>query len=98
MVLGTGASGGVGAAAIQLVKRRKARVIAIAGRGKVQQMLHLGADEVMPRGESIVVKLGKMSVEVLLDVVAGPSFPELLDVLKKGGWYAPAGVIAGPIV
>ena len=97
-VLITGATGGVGAAAIQLVKRRKARVIAVAGRDKVQQIKGLGADEVIPRGESIAAKLGKMSVEVVLDVVAGPSFPELLDVLKKGGRYATAGAIAGPIV
>ena len=98
MVLSTGASGGVGAAAIQLVKRRKARVIAVVGRDKVQQVKGLGANEVIPRGESIVVKLDKMSVEVVLDVVAGPSFSKLLDVLKKGGRYATAGVIAGPIV
>ena len=73
-------------------------MIAVVGRDKVQQVKGLGANEVIPRGESIVVKLDKMSVEVVLDVVAGPSFPELLDVLKKGGRYAPAGVIAGPIV
>ena len=46
-VLGTGARGGVGAAAIQLVKRRKARVIAVVGRDKVQQREGLGADEVL---------------------------------------------------
>ena len=86
------------AAANQLVKRRKARVIAVAGRDKVQQIKGLGADEAIPRGGSIAAKLGKMSVEVVLDVVAGPSFPELLDVLKKGGRYATAGAIAGPIV
>jgi NADPH:quinone reductase-like Zn-dependent oxidoreductase len=97
-VLITGAGGGVGAAAVQLCKRRGARVIAVGSREKRGHLLNLGADEIIPRGESIVKMLGKMTVEVVLDVVAGPSFSELLDVLKKGGRYATAGAIAGPIV
>ena len=94
----TGASGGVGSAAIQLAKRRGAVVTAIAGRDKADQLLALGADQVVPRGENIVAKLGKESVDVALDVAAGPFFGELLHLLKKGGRYAVAGAIAGPIV
>lgn len=94
----TGASGGVGSAAVQLAKRRGAYVTAIAGRDKADQLLAIGADKVLPRGESIVAKLGKESVDVALDVAAGPGFGELLHVLKKGGRYAVAGAIAGPIV
>ncbi|KAF2008875.1 NAD(P)-binding protein [Aaosphaeria arxii CBS 175.79] len=94
----TGASGGVGAAAVQLCKRRGARVVAVSGKEKQGQVLELGADEVVVRGESVVGALGRMSVDVVLDVVGGPSFAELLDVLKKGGRYATAGAIAGPIV
>jgi NADPH:quinone reductase-like Zn-dependent oxidoreductase len=97
-VLITGASGGVGAAAIQLAKRRGAYVIAVGGRDKTDQMLALGADQVIARGKSMVERLGRDSVDVVLDLVAGPSFPELLDVLKKGGRYTVAGAIAGPIV
>lgn len=94
----TGAGGGVGAAAVQLCKRRGAKVIAVASRDKRDHLLELGADEVISRGESVVKNLGKMVVEVVLDVVAGLTFPDLLDVLKKGGRYATAGAIAGPIV
>ncbi|KAL1643023.1 hypothetical protein SLS61_009411 [Didymella pomorum] len=97
-VLITGAGGGVGAAAVQLCKRRGARVIAVASRDKREYLLGLGADEVVLRGKSIVDNLGKVSIEVVLDVVAGPTFSELLDVLKRGGRYATAGAIAGPIV
>ncbi|KAF1952454.1 Zn-dependent oxidoreductase [Byssothecium circinans] len=97
-VLITGASGGVGAAAIQLAKRRGARVTAIGGRDKAEQMLELGADQVIARDESVVQRLGRETVEVVLDLVAGPAFAELLDVLRKGGRYAVAGAIAGPIV
>jgi NADPH:quinone reductase-like Zn-dependent oxidoreductase len=97
-VLITGASGGVGAAAVQLAKRRGARVTAIGGADKTDQMLALGATQVVPRGESVFLALGGKSVDVVIDLVAGPAFSELLDVLKKGGRYAVAGAIAGPIV
>lgn len=97
-VLITGASGGVGSAAIQLARRRGATVTAVAGRDKADPLLALGADRVLPRGESIAATLGNETVDVVLDVAAGPGFGELLDVLKKGGRYAVAGAIAGPIV
>lgn len=97
-VIITGASGGVGAAAIQLAKRRGAHVVAIGGAEKTDQMLALGADQVLPRGASLVERLGKSVVDVVLDLVAGSVYPELLDVLKRGGRYAVAGAIAGPIV
>ena len=46
-VLITGASGGVGSAAIQLAKRRGARVIALASKAKHQDVLAFGADQVL---------------------------------------------------
>ena len=97
-VLITGASGGVGSAAIQLARRRGATVTAVAGRDKAEPLLALGADRVLPRGERIAATLGNETVDVVLDVAAGPGFGELLGVLKKGGRYAVAGAIAGPIV
>lgn len=97
-VLITGASGGVGSAAIQLAKRRGAEVTAIAAHGKIGEVEALGADRVIPRGESIVEHLGQGAADVVVDLVAGPQWPELLEVLKRGGRYAVAGAIAGPIV
>ncbi len=97
-VLIAGASGGVGSAAVQLAKRRGARVTAIAAASKAAELLELGADRVVARGESLVKALGRDSVDVVVDVAAGPAFPELLDVLRKGGRYAVAGAIAGPLV
>jgi NADPH:quinone reductase-like Zn-dependent oxidoreductase len=94
----TGASGGVGSAAIQLAKRRGAVVTAIVAKAKTDQILALGADRVHPRGESILKGLGRNVADVVIDVTAGPDFPELLDVLKRGGRYAVAGAIAGPLV
>lgn len=97
-VLITGASGGVGSAAVQLAKRRGAKVIAVAGAAKAAQVLALGAAQVVPRGESLVAALGRDSVDVVIDVTAGPGFPELPEVLRRGGRYAVAGAITGPIV
>lgn len=97
-VLITGASGGVGSAAIQLAARRGARITAIAAASKAGDLLELGAERVVPRGEHLVRALGRNSVDVVLDVAAGPAFAELLEVLRTGGRYAVAGAIAGPLV
>jgi NADPH:quinone reductase-like Zn-dependent oxidoreductase len=97
-VVVTGASGGVGSAAVQLAKRRGASVTAVAGATKADQLRALGADRVVSRNDSLVEHLGTESADVVIDVAAGPAFPELLRVLKRGGRYAVAGAIAGPIV
>lgn len=97
-VLITGASGGVGSATIQLVKRRGAKVIAIAGQSKIDAVREIGADVILERGTDLVATLGKESVDVVIDNVAGDGFPAMLEVLKRGGKYASSGAIGGPIV
>lgn len=97
-ILVTGASGGVGSAAVQLAKRRGASVIAVAGIAKANEMRALGADRVIPRGESLVDALGRQSTDVVIDLVAGPQWPDLLEILRRGGRYVVAGAIAGPMV
>lgn len=97
-VLITGASGGVGTAAVQLAKRRGAHVIAVAARSKAEAMGSVGADTVIARDADLIEALGHESVDVVVDVVAGPSWPPLLDVLRRGGRYVTSGAIAGPIV
>ena len=97
-VLVTGASGGVGSATVQLAKRRGARVAAITGKAKMQQVRGLGADIIVERGADPVEALGDSSVDVVVDNVAGPAFPQMLKVLRRGGRYVSSGAIAGPIV
>ena len=97
-VLITGASGGVGSAAIQLAKARGAYVIAVTSPAKKEQLLALGADEVIHRDADLTATPGANSVDVVIDLVAGPTWPKLLDVLKCHGRYAVSGAIAGPIV
>tara|TARA_R110002110_G_scaffold138241_1_gene323844 strand:- start:3122 stop:4231 length:1110 start_codon:yes stop_codon:yes gene_type:complete len=97
-ILITGASGGVGSAAVQLAKRRGATVIAVCGESKFDEVRQLGADQLIPRGQSLLEVLDKDSVQVVADLVAGPQWPELLEVLSRGGRYVVSGAIAGPIV
>ncbi|MCG8693660.1 MAG: alcohol dehydrogenase family protein [Minwuiales bacterium] len=97
-VLVTGASGGVGSAAIQLAGARGASVTAITSAGKSDVLRRLGAERTLARDDSPVEKLGPDSVDVVVDLVGGPQWPELLDVLRPGGRYAVAGAIGGPFV
>ena len=97
-VLVTGASGGVGSAAVQLAKARGARVIAITSPEKSEELLKIGASKTISRSDSVIDALGSNSVDVVIDLVGGNQWGELLEVLKPGGRYAVAGAIAGPLV
>ncbi len=97
-VLVTGASGGVGSAAVQLAKRRGAHVTAVAGAAKADTLRDIGADAVIDRRADLAAAVGRDSIDAVVDLVAGPSWPALLDVLRRGGRYATAGAIAGPLV
>jgi NADPH:quinone reductase-like Zn-dependent oxidoreductase len=97
-VLVTGASGGVGSAVVQLARLRGARVIAVTTHDKAREVLALGAQQTVERSANLVNVLGRESVDVVVDVVGGAAFTGLLDVLQRGGRYAVAGAIAGPVV
>jgi len=97
-VLITGASGGVGSAAVQLAKRRGAEVLAVAASAKADEVLALGADRVIDRNADLVEILGRDCVDLVVDLVAGQTWPALLELLRRGGRYATAGAIAGPMV
>jgi len=97
-VLVTGASGGVGSAAVQLARRRGSEVIAVAHPAKAAEVEAAGANRVVPRGADLLEVLGTESVHVVIDLVGGPAWPALLEVLRRGGCYATAGAIAGPMV
>lgn len=97
-VLVTGASGGVGTGVVQLARARGAAVVAVCGAAKAGALRELGAEEVVHRGEDLVEALGEESVDVVVDLVGGLGWPQLLAVLRRGGRYATAGAIAGPVV
>lgn len=60
--------------------------------------MDLGARETLARDDDYVARLGANSVDIVIDLVAGPKWPSLLEVLRPGGRYAAAGAIGGPIV
>jgi NADPH:quinone reductase-like Zn-dependent oxidoreductase len=97
-VLITGASGGVGSAAVQLAKRRGAIVTAMAGEDKAAAVRALGADHVIPRKADLASLFAGNPFDAAVDVVGGSQFTEILKCLRSGGRYAAAGAIAGPIV
>lgn len=98
LVLVTGASGGVGSAAVQLIKGRGADVIAVTSDSKSQDLITLGATKTLNRDQSVVEALGSNSVDVVIDLVGGKSWPALLEILRPGGRYAVSGAIAGAFV
>jgi NADPH:quinone reductase-like Zn-dependent oxidoreductase len=97
-VLVTGASGGVGSAAVQLAKRRGATVLGVASPSKTAAVKSLGAAQVVAPDADFVQEFGRDRIDAIVDVVGGRQFPALLEVLRRGGRYAAAGAIAGPIV
>lgn len=102
-VLVTGASGGVGSAIIQLARARGAIPFAVAGPGKEDALLEIGAEAVVTRGKGDLVDevekaTGGAPIDVVADLVAGSMFNDLLKILRPEGRYTTAGAIAGPVV
>lgn len=97
-VLVTGASGGVGSATIQLARRRGAEIVAVTTSAKADSVLALGAGGVIGRDADPVAQLGEASVDVVIDLVGGKQAESFFRLLRRGGRYAVAGAIGGPII
>ena len=93
-VLVTGASGGVGLAAVQLASRLGATVTGISSDAKAKMVRDAGAVQVLERGAAVP----EDTFHAVIDVVGGDIWPALIDALKPGGHYAVAGAIGGPMV
>jgi NADPH:quinone reductase-like Zn-dependent oxidoreductase len=91
----TGASGGVGSAAVQLAKRRGAHVTAITSRDKRDAVAALGADAVLCREDGAVAYVDLAAADVVVDNVGGAGFAALLKSIRRGGRYVTSGAIAG---
>ena len=100
-VLVTGASGGVGAYAVQLARALGAEPIGVCQPQKADLVRRLGAIATIERGapaDAALAAQGLDPVDVVVDVVGGEAWPSLLDALRRGGRYAVSGAIAGPHV
>jgi alcohol dehydrogenase len=93
-VLVTGASGGVGLAAVQLAYQTGAEVTGVASASKADCVRKAGASCVLGRDATPAAD----HFHAVIDLVAGPNWAGLIDALRPGGHYAVAGAIAGPII
>lgn len=92
-VLVTGASGGVGLAAVQIAVARGAEVVGQCSAAKAGAVRGLGA-RVLDRDAA----LPERAFEAVIDVVGGAGFAGRLSALRPGGRYATSGAVAGPEV
>jgi alcohol dehydrogenase len=92
-VLVTGASGGVGLAAVQLALLRGADVTAQCSPAMSAPLRAMGAT-ILPREATPRAR----SHDVVIDVVGGEGFQDRLDALCPGGRYATSGAVGGPMV
>src|SRR6056300_1614645 len=84
---------------VQLAKLRGATVIAMAAAAKHADVAALGPDLVLNRSpDNLRAALGNHKITVVADVVGGPYWPNLIDILERGGRYVCSGAIAGPMV
>ena len=90
----TGASGGVGLAAVQLAVLLGAEVTAQTSPTKADAVRQAGAAHILGRHEAPE----EGSIDVWIDVVGGPNWGSGLAALRPGGRLATSGAIAGPIV
>jgi len=103
-VLVTGASGGVGFAAVQLAVARGARVIALTSPDKDEAVRGAGAAAVVHRGPepaevaAAVAAAAGGPLDAVVDVVGGPLLPALLDRIRDGGRWVIAGALGGAVV
>lgn len=93
-VLVTGASGGVGLAAVELAGLKGAQVTAMCAAEKADAVLRAGAHDTLDRGAVPPAR----RFDAVIDVVGGSGWGALIEALRPGGRYAVSGAIAGPVV
>jgi NADPH2:quinone reductase len=99
----TGASGGVGVAALLLAKSMKLTLVALSRNAQKRTRLkELGADCVFDPntpdlGKTILSALGPKRLNLIIDSVGGPLLPQLMGVLDYGGRISVVGRSGGPV-
>ena len=97
-ILILGASGGIGHLAVQLAKRMKARVLAVAsGQDRVEFVKRLGADKVIDGRREDILKaaheFAPKGLDAVLLTAGGKAAAQAIATLRKGGRAAyPNGV------
>jgi D-arabinose 1-dehydrogenase-like Zn-dependent alcohol dehydrogenase len=71
----------------------------MASVAKHPDVARLGPDRILPRTpDNLRQTLADEKITVVADVVGGPYWPHLIDILERGGRYTCSGAIAGPMV
>jgi len=103
VVLVTGASGGVGVAAVQLAAALGHSVVALSRHPeKAERLRQLGAsfalDPENPRWrQTLKAELGSRRVALAVDSIGGKLLPEVIDTLGELGKVSLVGRLAGPV-
>ena len=85
-VLVNGASGGIGAAAVQLAKISGAEVTGVCGAPRLDYVRSLGADRVIDYAQADFTQNGE-TYDLIFDVLGKSSFAKCKKSLKPGGIY-----------
>ena len=92
----TGASGGVGSAAIGIARAQRARVVGIVSRAeRADYVRSLSADEVRVAGEVEHGALGEETIDGVLDTVGGALFSPCVNALRDGATLSMVGAVGG---
>lgn len=99
-VLVTGASGGVGRHAIQILRASGARVVAVtSSAAKEQALREHGADHVVVAREGLfasdVKDLTGDGADLVIEIVGGPSIAESMHAVRPGGRIVVVGNLEG---
>lgn len=103
VVLVTGASGGVGTAAVQLAAAMGCRVLALSrSAAKAGLLLQRGASAVFNPEDPQWRQAAKAAaaprrVDLAIDNIGGKLLPEVIDTLGEGGRVSLVGRLAGPV-
>jgi NADPH:quinone reductase len=103
IVLVTGASGGVGVAAVQLAVAMGMTVVALSrSQEKCERLRQLGANHCFDPEDArwrLALKraLGQRRVDLAIDNIAGKLLPEVIDALDHQGRVSLVGRLAGPV-
>jgi len=103
VLLITGASGGVGVASVLLGKSMGLTVVGLSrNTEKAEKLKALGADAVFNpddrdlRGK-VMAAIAPRKVDIAVDSVAGPLFPQIVAMLGYGGKISVVGRSGGPV-
>lgn len=100
-VLVTGATGGVGGAAVAMLHKKGYEVVAGTGKTDAADYLRaLGAGEIIPRDTVLAGNkpLGKQVWQAAVDPVGGPMLAALLGQITYGGSVAVSGLAGGTAI